>query len=95
MLIYKLLGDQAEQAFARSACPRYGYLAAAHRFLRTRYSLRFPQVGASASACTQAATAVLQHLTRAVCAFHSGLNDASEWKDVRHRTRALPAALRC
>ena len=25
------------------ACPRYGYLAAAHRFLRTRYPFRFSQ----------------------------------------------------
>jgi len=26
-----------------SACPCYGYFAAAHRFLRTRYPFRFPQ----------------------------------------------------
>ena len=43
-LIYQLLGPAQQNDFARGcACPRYGNLAAAHRFLSMRYPFRFPQ----------------------------------------------------
>ena len=76
-----------EPALTRPQRRRHADIQATRRPGRTGIC---PQLGRQlVSARTRAETAVLQQLTRAVSAFRSGLNAASEWKDVR------PARARC
>jgi hypothetical protein len=78
MLIYKLLGDQAQQELARACVTDVSAVCS----LTHALSFRFPQ---EAGACHM----VRAPLSRVVTAAHglsllapSGMNTASEWKDV-------------